>query len=391
MRYPKNTHTSIIRVVAITAITAILAIALPTHSTDHNPSNPSYGNTMSTGYRAFRSIQLAVGPTFSTNPAVFLTATQSGSDSDVNLIRLHAELARLKKQKPKNAAEFRELQLAIQAHASRAMKNLNDPQSDDHLSFERDWLASSAHLVPTRASDRMPPSTAEQISQPQIMERWRDYASRREVLDLVDLRLMSQLGKTFEERCDPESAAKCYEVFLLTFTDAMKNNTDVGVRIKGDVKGSYQQLQTIFAGNVRRLRLVGSSMELTGKTFDGEEFNLVNYQGKVVLIDFWATWCGPCVAEYPQIRSLWEKYHAQGFEVVGVSMDADRESLAKYLREKEVPWIVLNDEADGGKHPSTEHYSIQTVPAMFLVGRDGKVITTKVEVAKLDELLKEAL
>ena len=72
-------------------------------------------------------------------------------------------------------------------------------------------------------------------------------------------------------------------------------------------------------------------------------------------------------------------------------MDADRESLAKYIQEKAVPWIVLNDEKQEGKHPSTEYYSIQTVPAMFLIGRDGKVISTQIEVPKLEPILQNAL
>lgn len=391
MRYLKNNLTTIFRIAASTAITAILAVAFSTHSTDHNLGNPSYGNTMSTGYWITDSPYQASGLVFSINPIVALTTTQEGADSDSNLTQLRTELTQLKKQKPKNAAEFRELQLAIQSIATRAMNIINNPQSVEFLDFERDWLASSVHLAPGTANAPASSQTDQQHSLSEIMDRWSDYVSRRQVLDLSDLRLMSQMGKTFEEKCDSDTAAKSYEVFLQTLTKGLDNNTDVGVRIKGDAKGSYQQLQAIFAGTIRRLRLVGSAMELSGKTFQGQEFNLSEYQGKVVLVDFWATWCGPCVAEYPQIRSLWEKYHDQGFEVVGVSMDSDRESLATYLREKEVPWIVLNDAAHEGKHPSTEHYSIQTVPAMFLIGRDGKVITTKVEVAKLEKLLQEAL
>lgn len=391
MRYLKNKHSTIFRIAAPTAITAILVGVFSTHSTDHNPGNPSYGNTMSTGYRKMDSYHHASRLVFSINSVVSLTTTQEGADSDSNLTQLRTELTQLKRQKPKNAEEFREIQLAIQSLATRAMKIINNQQSFEYLNFERDWLASSVYLAPGNANEALPPLADQQHSPVEIMDRWSDYISRREVLDLVDLRLINQIGKTFEEKWDSDTAAKSYEIFFQTFTKALDNNTDVGVRIKGDAKGSYQQLQTIFAGTIRRLRLVGSAMELSGKTFQGQEFNLSEFQGKVVLVDFWATWCGPCVAEYPQIRSLWGKYHDQGFEVVGVSMDSDRESLATYLREKEVPWIVLNDAAHEGKHPSTEHYSIQTVPAMFLIGRDGKVITTKVEVAKLEKLLQEAL
>jgi hypothetical protein len=72
-------------------------------------------------------------------------------------------------------------------------------------------------------------------------------------------------------------------------------------------------------------------------------------------------------------------------------MDADRNSLSAYISEKDVPWIILNDAENGGKHPSTEFYNIQTVPSMFLIGRDGNVIATTVEVPKLEQMLQLAL
>jgi peroxiredoxin len=303
---------------------------------------------------------------------------------------LTEELRRLKKQRPKTASEFRAQHRAIRTIAAASLRKIVDSTSDNYLEIERDWILSSTLLVPP-VGDSPPSQAGEDVmSVDAILESWRKYVERRKALDLADLRLISQIAKHIEATCNSSESIRCYEFFLNTISEA-SNSTDVGVRIKGGSEGSYKQLEIIFAGAVRRLQLIGAPLKLSGRTFDGQDFQIESYRGKVVLVDYWATWCGPCVAEYPQIRELWEKYNAAGFEVVGVSMDDDRSSLAKYIKEKSVPWVILNDEEQGGKHPSTEYYNIQTVPAMFLIGRDGNVITTKVEVSKLEALLREAL
>jgi thiol-disulfide isomerase/thioredoxin len=158
--------------------------------------------------------------------------------------------------------------------------------------------------------------------------------------------------------------------------------------LAGDPKfaGAVQQMQAC----ARRLKLVGNPMHLEGKTLDGKDFDWDKYRGKVVLIDFWATWCGPCRAEIPNIKDNYQKYHRQGFEVVGISLDQISSlELAEFVKKEEVPWTICRD-ADS-PHSMAAYYGIQGIPDMILVGRDGKVVTLNARGPGLGPQVEKAL
>jgi len=189
-----------------------------------------------------------------------------------------------------------------------------------------------------------------------------------------------QIASAFEHMPGGEAAAKQAYTAL---GPVLAKSSDERIRRMGES----------FAGNLRRLELPGNSIEITGTLLDGTPFDQKTLTGQVVLVDFWATWCGPCIAEIPNVLAEYEKYHDKGFEVVGVSLDTDREALEKFVEEKKIPWPILfeQNEGDGWQHPMATRYGISGIPTVILVGRDGKVVSLDVRGEKLGAALEKLL
>ena len=139
---------------------------------------------------------------------------------------------------------------------------------------------------------------------------------------------------------------------------------------------------------LRRLSLPGKPLALEGTRLDGTPFDPRRLAGKVVLVDFWATWCGPCVKEIPNLVALREKYGRHGFEVLGISLDDDRDALDAFLAEQKLPWPVLWS-GKATRDPLAVRYGIRSIPCLFLVGRDGNVLSVNARGERLEKLLAE--
>ena len=106
---------------------------------------------------------------------------------------------------------------------------------------------------------------------------------------------------------------------------------------------------------------------------DGREVDLSQMKGKVVLIDFWATWCGPCVREIPSVKKTYDELNSKGFEIIGISMDSNQAKLEDFLAKNDMPWPQFFD-GKGWKTRLAQEHGISSIPAMWLVDKEGNLV-----------------
>jgi thiol-disulfide isomerase/thioredoxin len=122
----------------------------------------------------------------------------------------------------------------------------------------------------------------------------------------------------------------------------------------------------------------------------GKPLSISNDKGKVVLLDFWATWCGPCVAELPNVLKTYEKHHADGFNIIGISLDKEREKLESFIKEKNMTWPQYFD-GKGWENKLSTTYGVRSIPATYLLDGNGKIIGKDLRGEQLEEAVTKAL
>jgi thiol-disulfide isomerase/thioredoxin len=138
-------------------------------------------------------------------------------------------------------------------------------------------------------------------------------------------------------------------------------SADAPADMKASAKGLLAQSEAL-----------GKPLDIKFTALDGRDVDLSSMKGKVILIDFWATWCGPCVGEIPHVKEAYEKLNDKGFEIVGISFDSEKDALQKFVKKEKMEWPQYFD-GKGWQNAYGTTYGIHSIPTMWLVDKKGNL------------------
>lgn len=214
-----------------------------------------------------------------------------------------------------------------------------------------------------------------------------------------------QLDAIFEAQADnPGNAAEVLSLKALIYAEILDDPgraITLLEQIAGDYPGTEaaensQAMIDFFrqqeeAARMQKLLVVGATFpDFSVQDLDGNDLTLSDYRGKVVLVDFWATWCMPCISELPTLMAAYNRFHADGFEIIGISLDQDREMLLKFLKQQKMSWPQFYDGEVWGNELALK-YGIQSIPSSYLLNREGKIIARQLRGPNLTAAVADAL
>jgi thiol-disulfide isomerase/thioredoxin len=257
-------------------------------------------------------------------------------------------------------------------------------RAEDEIVYNK--MCSDKNLTPEQAGRLL---SVNLVSLQGLMGRWGDKEKldKKAIEALID-KMEAQINE-FGQRFKFDGNMI---IGLLTFSEEIKDLFSQRSKkiLELGQKYANEDGKKRLDGIIRSNNILGTKPQIKFKAVDGNEVDLSKMKGKVVLIDFWATWCGPCMMELPNVLDAYKKYHDKGFEIIGISFDEDIESLKKVIKERGVSWPQYFD-GKGWDNDWGVHFGIRAIPTMWLVDKDGKIVDTEPRGAELGSKVAKLL
>jgi peroxiredoxin len=190
----------------------------------------------------------------------------------------------------------------------------------------------------------------------------------------------------------PSSYVSCYEIYWhFRYAPDIEKLDSAYNSLALDMKNSYYGKKIKNVLDIAKKTAVGNpALDFTQNDTSGKSISLASFKGRYVLVDFWASWCGPCRAENPNLLKAYKKYHPKGFDILGVSLDENKNEWKEAVKKDDLNWSQVSD-LQGWKNSVALQYNVLGIPTNFLVDKDGKIIAKGLRGDELDKKLEEVL
>jgi thiol-disulfide isomerase/thioredoxin len=222
------------------------------------------------------------------------------------------------------------------------------------------------------------------------MQYWEQFRFRFDthISKYADLENLGDRAKDFLKLLKSRSPAMAEDFWKHFFQTTDRNNPlSDKAGIKALHKVAEEQLETLVVESGAK------TLDMKFTAIDGTTIDLTKMRGKVILIDFWASWCSPCIAEIPHVKAMYDKYHKQGFEVIGIAMDEDsaKKRVQEILKKNKALWPQRFE----GKGFSGDSYGllygINSLPTVWLIDKEGRIVDRNARGEKLEPLIRKYL
>ncbi|MBN4082923.1 TlpA family protein disulfide reductase [bacterium AH-315-A23] len=272
---------------------------------------------------------------------------------------------------------------AMVAEALASDRPIKDKESAEWQLFGRDFVRSARYF------GLLPKETKDQEADYWKLVDTQYWESLRLRLDAhitkyADLPVLADRAKDFLSglKAYAPSVAETYwqEIF-----QKYGDNDKVGVKALHETAKEQLDALIVERGNV--------PVNIKFTALDGRKVDIAEMRGKVVLVDFWASWCAPCIAEVPHLKAMYKKYHDQGFNVIGICLDeaAAAERVKSIITNKEIPWPQRFEGKGFGGDTYRQLYGIGSLPTVWLVDKDGKIVDRNARGERLEPLIRKYL